>query len=418
MNNFLTYLAEVNLLLLLFASIYGLCFRNTPHHAANRILLNLFLCAAFIVPTLSTVGPPEIQGTVFLDPQVIDGVASTTLLETESHSFGLWHVYLAGAVVSLLFSLSQLPSLIRLLRKRRPHDQLPIFVVRQKGLAAGSFFRTVFLDTDLPPDEEKVITAHEWVHIREWHSLDLLIFRLAAIVCWFNPAVYFMQRHLAENHEFRADSLTTRQLDDGISYFGVLLSRNFGVANFPLHSFSNRNFLKQRIMMLTNPDRRKSKAFRYAFLPLLAVPVLFIHSCTKEPSGTSITPSELVATELRKLTEDDLRELTQINSDSVYTIAEVMPEFPGGMDGLIAYLTESIHYPEGAKAIGVATVYVSFVVDEHGGVTGIEVPQSPDPSLTAAAVDAVAGMPKWTPGFVDGEPVKVQYMLPIRFTPK
>ena len=97
-------------------------------------------------------------------------------------------------------------------------------------------------------------------------------------------------------------------------------------------------------------------------------------------------------------------------------VAETNPEFPGGMEALYKYLAENIHYPEQAKKDGVqGRVFVRFVIEADGTVTGAEVLRGIGGGCDEEAVHVVKAMPKWKPGTVDGKPVRVQYNLPITF---
>lgn len=99
------------------------------------------------------------------------------------------------------------------------------------------------------------------------------------------------------------------------------------------------------------------------------------------------------------------------------TIVEKMPEYPGGEDSLIAYFQNNLQYPEKARKNEMTgRVLVSFTVCENGSLCDYQIRQSPDSSLSEEALRVVKAMQKWTPGTLDGKPVKVQYSLPIVFS--
>lgn len=103
-------------------------------------------------------------------------------------------------------------------------------------------------------------------------------------------------------------------------------------------------------------------------------------------------------------------------NQKVYDVVEQMPEFPGGMQGLISYLSENIKYPKDAEKQKVeGKVMVTFVVEADGSVTTVQEVKKVFPSLDNEAVRVVSAMPKWTPGMHDGKPVRVKYTLPISF---
>ncbi|MBL7945807.1 MAG: energy transducer TonB [Flavobacteriales bacterium] len=98
------------------------------------------------------------------------------------------------------------------------------------------------------------------------------------------------------------------------------------------------------------------------------------------------------------------------------TIAEVMPEFPGGKDALFAYIGKNLKYPQQAVEEGIeGVVFVTFVVEVDGRITGVTVLRGLGGVLDKEAVRVVSGMPNWMPGKQNGKAVRVKYNLPIRF---
>jgi protein TonB len=98
------------------------------------------------------------------------------------------------------------------------------------------------------------------------------------------------------------------------------------------------------------------------------------------------------------------------------SIAEVMPEFPGGKEALFAYIGKNLKYPEQAVEEGVeGVVFVTFVVEADGKITGVKVLRGIGFGCEEEAVRVVRGMPNWTPGKQLGKPVRVKYNLPIRY---
>ena len=105
--------------------------------------------------------------------------------------------------------------------------------------------------------------------------------------------------------------------------------------------------------------------------------------------------------------------------DEIYTVVEQDPEFPGGMDAMIAWLGSNVQYPAKARQDGLqGTVYVTFVVERNGAITGVKVVNHDEKKtdLEEEAMRAVRSMPKWKPGKARGEKVRVQFTLPIKFS--
>lgn len=103
-------------------------------------------------------------------------------------------------------------------------------------------------------------------------------------------------------------------------------------------------------------------------------------------------------------------------TDSVYEVAEVMPEFPGGTQALFKFISENLEYPQHAIDGQIeGREVVQFVVDKTGKVGNIQVVRSIDKLLDQAAIDVVRALPAWKPGMQNGQPVNVRYTLPVSF---
>jgi len=104
--------------------------------------------------------------------------------------------------------------------------------------------------------------------------------------------------------------------------------------------------------------------------------------------------------------------------ETVLTFAEVMPEFPGGMENLLLYLKKNIIYPTAYKEQGFeGKVYVQFVVTADGEITNPVVLRGvPNAELfSREAIRVVRSMPNWTPGKNNGKNVSVKTTIPIKF---
>ena len=105
-----------------------------------------------------------------------------------------------------------------------------------------------------------------------------------------------------------------------------------------------------------------------------------------------------------------------VNRNSVYDVVEQMPSFPGGIPGLMTYLSQNTRYPaEAQETCAQGRVVVSFVVGKDGHISDVTVVRSVEPSLDKEAVRVVRNMPRWTPGKQGGEPVRVRYNVPVSF---
>ncbi len=92
------------------------------------------------------------------------------------------------------------------------------------------------------------------------------------------------------------------------------------------------------------------------------------------------------------------------------------PSFPGGDAELMKYVAEHTKYPVVALENGIeGTVYIRFVVTRTGDVGEARVLRAVDPLLEEEALRVVRGMPKWSPGKNNGNPVNVWFIIPVKF---
>ena len=119
------------------------------------------------------------------------------------------------------------------------------------------------------------------------------------------------------------------------------------------------------------------------------------------------------------LDDRNIKEPEPVNDDGtpIFTVVEEMPQFKGGDEARIKFLTENIQYPQLAKEEGIqGTVYVTFVIDEYGLVTGAKILRGIGGGCDEEALRVVRKMPRWKPGKQSGKNVRVQFNMPIKFT--
>lgn len=115
---------------------------------------------------------------------------------------------------------------------------------------------------------------------------------------------------------------------------------------------------------------------------------------------------------------DTIPNVDIFNGEKTETIiwAEEMPEFPGGDKALRQYLSGNIRYPADARVNQISgTVYLSFVVDKEGEISGIKLLRGIGGGCEEEAMRVVGKMPRWSPGKQNGKAVQVQMNLPVNF---
>ena len=102
--------------------------------------------------------------------------------------------------------------------------------------------------------------------------------------------------------------------------------------------------------------------------------------------------------------------------DEIHIAVEEVPEFPGGVAALMAYLRKNIKYPAICRENNIqGKVIVTFVVNKDGSIVDVEVAKGVNPALDKEAVRVISQMPNWQPGRQLGRPVRVRYSVPVNF---
>ena len=420
------YLLQVNLGIILFYALYKLiCTRDTLFNS-RRLILLLSLILPFIIPLIDIREWMETRESLVMltnfdysttIPEIVVGTAGT---EPGNQVFVIseWikNIYIAGILALSVRLIVQAISLYMIILRtpEKTVNGIRIKCMKDKS-GPFSFFNWIFLNPDNVKEEEiSEILTHEMAHVRQRHSIDVIISELVNICCWINPFAWLMKREVRLNLEFLADR---KVMDAGFatkSYqyhlLGLTYSHKYGLSN-------NFNFshLKQRIIMMNKKKTNGAGHIKYALFAIPAFALLLAGniSCSSEATKTDDV-KENAATE--KANEAEVIVQEPATKDEAFAVVEQMPEFPGGMKELMTYLKDNIKYPKAAQDKKVqGRVIVQFVVEKDGTPTEFNVVRSVDPDLDAEALRVLGGMPKWKPGMQKGQVVRVKYTVPVAF---
>ena len=417
---------------------YRVLFINSNRLVFNRTFLIVALGFSLILPAAGLYigrSTPQIvsyrqslfQG-IMLDEVVItaEGVTISTPVETiadeeavapiqeAANSFNIWKylwlIYVIGVGVMglmFLFKLGKIWFIIIKSPKKKMPGYTAVFTGKEHGLY--SFFNYAFFPNDNVNAE---IVRHEMSHIAHHHSADILFVELMMIILWFNPFIYLYKRELQSLHEYMADRDVVATGIDKQNYMMLILQQCTAV-DFSNIS-NNFSFLltKKRIKMITQSKKTKGVVIK-ALLTLPLFALLLFANCK---SNENNTPKEekIAATETENASSAVAT--TSQGEDEVYMSVEKTPEFPGGVNAMMDYLRGNLKYPESAKKNKQeGRVFIGFIVEKDGSVSNVKVLRGVCEELDSEAVRVVKSMPTWIAGRDKGEPVRVQYTLPIVF---
>ncbi len=104
------------------------------------------------------------------------------------------------------------------------------------------------------------------------------------------------------------------------------------------------------------------------------------------------------------------------DTSKIFEIVENQPEFPGGVNAMIKFISSNVKYPKKAldKKIE-GTVVIQFIVEKDGTLTNLDIIRDPGGGLGKEGLRVVKLMPNWKPGSQKGKNVRVKMSAPIRF---
>ena len=525
MNSILLYLIQSSVSLVIFYVFYELLFKREAYFGFNRFYLLATIFISLFLPTI-TFSIPELfltESSNVLIAAPVYSLVEYTLSEVTIYGDSValsnvsWYsnlsffdiimlIYFTGVTIALLFFVFRFYQLSNLFKRSKVNMYRGLRVIfTTSGTSVFSFFNYVFIDKKLLESNQEIvkIIEHEKIHIRQKHSVDIIIAEIISIIQWYNPIVYILKKSLKENHEFIADNNVITTYPDIMAYSKLLIENSSIVkTNILTHNFSY-SLLKRRLFMIkktksplrfslklvvvvfalsmvffacSGPAIKSNEFGESVYITgvkkdmhhdsiLMATytnqnfdSVYFLVTLGKEritqmelfndkeeligkfmngkygPGSyiTTWTPIESSAISIDNYSytlKADGKEYNGVftntkkivykpaNEDGIFTEVEQMPEFEGGMEALMNYLSENITYPQEAKEKGIhGKVFINFVINVDGSIDNVKVLRGIGGGCDEEAVRVVSSMPNWSPGMQRGKAVRVSYNIPIKFT--
>lgn len=300
------YIMKITVCYVVIYLFYFLLLKRITHYAVNRFFLLIFSVVVFIIPLIKLdlfVAPQTINGSAFINsiPSVAVNTPADTFI-TEDNSGNVVYIVpsllIAGIVICLSYFLMQLFSF----KKIRSAAQLVSEVDGVKlyqldmDIIPFSFGNAIYLNSNHHSEDEiSEIIKHESVHVRQKHTLDVLIAELVCILNWYNPFAWLLKNAMKQNLEFLADDGVIKDGTDKKNYQYLLLKV---MGHSPLTIASSLNFssLKKRIYMMNKTKTPGTHLLKFLFmLPVIALLMLAFRDTGNK--GFVGEPGKVVVTE-------------------------------------------------------------------------------------------------------------------------
>ena len=276
----LLYLLKANVALILFYLAYHFVLRRLTFYTLNRgfLLFGILFSALYPLVDLSLFFERHEPLAVVNNYAIAlptTWQASTTTQQAQAFDYWLIPVGLviAGAVLVAMRLLLQFISLYKIHAGSVPARYNGIDYRQASSINhAFSFWQAIYLNPKQHKHHElNAILNHELVHVKGWHTLDVLLIEFCTLLCWFNPGGWLMKRAIKENLEFIADQNVLTAGVDRKDYQYLLLKVT-GISEPQIANQFNFSPLKTRIAMMNKlPSTKANKLRLLIALPLVAV---------------------------------------------------------------------------------------------------------------------------------------------------
>ena len=344
----------------------------------------------------------------------------------------LWVSYGVGVTVVLLKMVYGLSKIYTYYTQGQKEDLNGYQIINTDAVHLPfSFFKSIYISKHVPLiDHIHTILEHEQIHIRHWHTLDVLIAEIVQAFFWFNPVMIFYKRALRQAHEFLADDIICRN-NSVSNYTNLLLSKSQSGLELALTNQFFHSQIKKRIQMMTTTKTNRSATWKYALVLPILIGLIFFFSC-RESQVTQDTTTE-TPTELKSAPISDPGTYSDAEMENVYNVVEEMPRFPGcesiisekekedcAKNKMLEYIYKNLKYPQEAIKAGLeGQCVVRFIINTDGNIENIKIVRDIGGGCGQAVLNVISGMnemqEKWISGKQGEKLVKVLYTLPIKF---
>ncbi|PNW27111.1 M56 family metallopeptidase [Formosa algae] len=290
------YFLKASAVITIFYVVYIFWLQKETFFDSNRwfLLAGLVVSAILpliIIPIYIDRAPITYQFTTTSTVNVSTAQTSFSWLELGTILYSLGVLFFLIKFIIELFSLKIFISKLNI-NKQHGYSM----AVTTNEISPFSFFKYIVYNPNHFTETELThIINHEKIHASQFHSIDILVSKLATVFFWCNPIIWLYKKALIQNLEFLADQSAMQNAPTSKVYQKLLLKTTVPLQQLALTTNFYNSLIKKRILMLNTSKSKTIHTFKYAvIIPAL---VLFMMSFnTKTVYNTIQSESSLQAT--------------------------------------------------------------------------------------------------------------------------
>lgn len=405
------FLIKSSISLLALLVFYHLILEKEKMHHFNRFYLLFGILFSFVIPFITIEVIDESTEALVQTNTVMTGEATMVIMpETVNYTaIIIWSIY---SLVTLLLMFRFMRNILKINSKIKSNTNIyyknaKLVLLEEKTLP-HTFLNYIFInETDYCNRKiEAELYTHELIHVNQKHTLDILFIEILKTLFWFNPIFIFYKKAVQLNHEFLADEQVVISHKDVPFYQNLLLTKANENPTFYLASNLNYSVTKKRLIMMTKTiSKTKILLYKISLLPLFSALIFFM--CTKSVAQVKTSnPTEDADQPTKTKT-------TKVQKNDILNLADVSekPTFPGGIEKFYQFVGANFKTPSEPNLKG--KIYITFIIEKDGSLSEFKILRDIGYGTGAEAIRVLKLSPKWIPGKIDGNPVKVMYSLPI-----
>ncbi len=286
MSFMLQYIVKLSIGLPVIYLFYKLVLHRLTFYTANRWFLLVYSVLCFVIPVINIF--PVLQHRGLQDSIFINYIPSIGQINpshgqpvtTATASFNWQLLYLLVLATGIIFMLARLLFQYRSLLRLQSsavllyNDSVKLYHI-DRQIIPFSFGNSIFVNQGMHTEDElKEIIKHEFIHVKQHHSLDMIWGEILCMLNWYNPFAWLIRKAIRQNLEFIADD---KVLQNGIDrkQYQYLLLKVTGSCRFGIGSNFNFSSLKKRIAMMNKNKTAKKHLVKFLLiLPLMLILIL------------------------------------------------------------------------------------------------------------------------------------------------